>query len=229
MFARRIALLIGLFCAVVASQLPEFAQQYRQRLGGALDELNAQVARFDADASQSGITRDDGVARLQKSDDRFVQQRGEQMRDTIARRDRLQRQSEGFAKAGPVSASSCLPGISIQRRARAYQAFEPAFPSPAKASSRAYRLRRRRRAGASDRQAAAPAAAGPRGTCACLNRGRNQPALPLVDAFVRPRPRLARKKAEPRKQSGDEPWRWLQMRAPTARLAGARSTRSPGG
>jgi hypothetical protein len=129
MFARRIALLIGLFCAVVASQLPEFAQQYRQRIGGALDELNAQVARFDADASQSGITRDDGVARLQKSDDRFVQQRGEQMRDTVSRRDRLQRQSQGFANAGPVTRLFVLAGDFDPGVARgAYQAFEPGVP-----------------------------------------------------------------------------------------------------
>jgi hypothetical protein len=129
MFARRIALLIGLFFAVVASQLPEFAQQYRQRLGGALDELNAQVARFDADASQSGITREEGVSRLQKSDDRFVQERGEQMRDTVARRDRLQRQSEGFANAGPVTRLVILAGDFDPAVARgAYQSFEPGVP-----------------------------------------------------------------------------------------------------
>jgi hypothetical protein len=129
MFARRIALLIGLFFAVVASQLPEYAQQYRQRLGGALDELNAQVARFDADASQSGITREEGVSKLQKSDDRLVQGRGEQMRDTIARRDRLQRQSEGFASAGSVARLVVLAKDFDPAVARgAYQDFEPGVP-----------------------------------------------------------------------------------------------------
>ena len=43
MILRRFALMFGLFCGVAASQLPEFAQQYRQRLGGALDELTALV------------------------------------------------------------------------------------------------------------------------------------------------------------------------------------------
>jgi hypothetical protein len=129
MFVRRIAVLVGLFFAVVASQLPEFAQQYRQRLGGALDELNAQVARFDADASQSGITREEGVSRLQKSDDRFVQERGAQMRDIVARRDRLQRQSEGFANAGPVTRLVVLAGDFDPIVARgAYQTFEPGVP-----------------------------------------------------------------------------------------------------
>ena len=38
--------------ALTASQLPEFAQQYRQRLGGALEELRQVVADFDADAER---------------------------------------------------------------------------------------------------------------------------------------------------------------------------------
>ena len=37
---RRLGLAIGLLVAAVASQAPEFAQQYRQRLGGAIDEIN---------------------------------------------------------------------------------------------------------------------------------------------------------------------------------------------
>src|SRR4051794_34155941 len=68
MFLRRIAVLIGLFFAVVASQLPEYAQQYRQRLGGAIDELNALIARFDAEAAQSGMNEEQGIAHLQQSD-----------------------------------------------------------------------------------------------------------------------------------------------------------------
>src|SRR5437763_12722940 len=83
MFLRRIAALIGLFFAVAASQLPEYAQQYRQRLGGAIDELNAVIDRFDAEAAQSGMDEQQGIAHLQQSEDRFVQQRGAQMRDTI--------------------------------------------------------------------------------------------------------------------------------------------------
>ena len=43
----------GLAGALTLSQAPEFAQQYRQRLGGALDELRRVVADFDADAAKS--------------------------------------------------------------------------------------------------------------------------------------------------------------------------------
>ncbi|MBV8851449.1 MAG: DUF2937 family protein [Methylobacteriaceae bacterium] len=132
MFFRRIAALIGLFFAIVASQVPEYAQQYRQRLGGAIDELNAIIAGYDANAAQSGRTREDAISGMQKSEDRFAQLSGDQMRDTIVRRDRLQNQAENFAKAGPVGRMFVLakdfdPGIAQ----RAYQAYEPAVPTTA--------------------------------------------------------------------------------------------------
>jgi hypothetical protein len=130
MFARRIAALIGLFMAIIASQLPEYAQQYRQRLGGALDELNTLIERFNSEAAKSGMNEDQGITHLQQSDDRFVQQRGDQMRDTIMRRDRLARQSDDFAKAGPVGRILVLAeDFDPKIAARAYQAYEPAVPT----------------------------------------------------------------------------------------------------
>jgi len=130
MLARRIAALIGLFFAVAASQLPEYAQQYRQRLGGAIDELNALIERFDAEAAQSGMNEAQGITHLQQSEDRFVQQRGDQMRDTILRRDRLEKQSDDFAKAGPVGRILVLAeDFDPKIAARAYEAYEPAVPT----------------------------------------------------------------------------------------------------
>jgi hypothetical protein len=130
MFLRRIAVLIGLFFAVITSQLPEYAQQYRQRLGGAIDELNAIIERFNAEAAQSGLNENQGITHLQQSDDRFVQQRGDQMRDTIMRRDRLEKQAEDFAKAGPVGRVLVLAeDFDPKIAARAYQAYEPAVPT----------------------------------------------------------------------------------------------------
>jgi hypothetical protein len=130
MFLRRIAALIALFFAIVASQLPEYAQQYRQRLGGAIDELNILIERFNSEAAKSGMNEDQGITHLQQSDDRFVQQRGDQMRDTIMRRDRLARQSDDFAKAGPVGRILVLAeDFDPKIAARAYQAYEPAVPT----------------------------------------------------------------------------------------------------
>jgi len=130
MFLRRIAALIGLFFGIVASQVPEYAQQYRQRLGGAIDELNALIERFETEAAQSGMDQQQGISHLQQSDDRFVQQRGDQMRDTIMRRDRLEKQAEDFAKAGPVGRVLVLAeDFDPKIAARAYQAYEPAVPT----------------------------------------------------------------------------------------------------
>ena len=130
MFLRRIAALIGLFFGIVASQVPEYAQQYRQRLGGAIDELNALIERFETEAAQSGMDQQQGISHLQQSDDRFVQQRGDQMRDTITRRDRLEKQAEDFAKAGPVGRVLVLAeDFDPKIAARAYQAYEPAVPT----------------------------------------------------------------------------------------------------
>jgi len=130
MFLRRIAALIGLFFGIVASQVPEYAQQYRQRLGGAIDELNTLIGRFETEAAQSGMDQQQGISHLQQSDDRFVQQRGDQMRDTIMRRDRLEKQAEDFAKAGPVGRVLVLAeDFDPKIAARAYQAYEPAVPT----------------------------------------------------------------------------------------------------
>ena len=63
------AFALGLMGAVTASQGPEFAQQYRQRLGGAIDELRRAIARFDADAQAHGETRERAIARLRGNAD----------------------------------------------------------------------------------------------------------------------------------------------------------------
>ena len=53
---RIVAFGCGLCGGIIASQGPEYAQQYRQRLGGAIDELRQVITRFEADAQASGET-----------------------------------------------------------------------------------------------------------------------------------------------------------------------------
>ena len=65
MFANKLALAIALFAALIGSQGPEFAQQYRQRLGGAVAELDRIVADFDAEAERQNMTPAEGVSRLE--------------------------------------------------------------------------------------------------------------------------------------------------------------------
>ncbi|WP_300519133.1 DUF2937 family protein [Aliiroseovarius sp.] len=59
---RVLALVGGLGGAVTLSQFPEYSQQYLQRLAGAVDELSAVVAAFDASAAGFDLTRVEALA-----------------------------------------------------------------------------------------------------------------------------------------------------------------------
>ena len=83
---------VGGLGAVAASQAPEFAQQYAQRLGGALDELKVVIGHFDQDAAKSGLNREGGLKRLESASDTFVIARGQSMRSTVQRYESLQMQ-----------------------------------------------------------------------------------------------------------------------------------------
>jgi hypothetical protein len=102
MFARTLALAIALLAGVIGSQGPEFVQQYRERLGGAVDELKRIIAEFDAEAQREGLTPPDAMARLEHNDDPLARERGRDVAETIARTDRLQEQLQAMQSAGPV-------------------------------------------------------------------------------------------------------------------------------
>lgn len=132
MILRRLALMFGLFCGVAASQLPEFAQQYRQRLGGALDELTTLVDQFAAEAKGAGLDTKGAIAQLEANGDQLVRERGKSMEQTVARRDWLAGQKTRMQEAGPfarllVFAQSYDSGIAR----RAWGDFEPAVPTTA--------------------------------------------------------------------------------------------------
>lgn len=130
MILRSLALGFGLFCGVIFSQLPEFAQQYRQRLGGALDELTALVDQFAQEARSAGLDMKDAIARLEANGEPLARDRGKSMEQTIVRRDRLEDQQRRMREAGPfarllVFAQSFDTGIAR----RAWGDFEPAVPT----------------------------------------------------------------------------------------------------
>ena len=99
---RTIAIGLGILGALLASQLPEFTQQYRQRLGGAIDELNRVVARFDADAAVNELTRNDALTKLAQSPDDLVRRRAADVTDNVERLKSLQDQRQAMAEAGSV-------------------------------------------------------------------------------------------------------------------------------
>ena len=99
---RLLVLLVGVAGSIAASQAPEFAQQYRQRLGGALDELRQIVADFDADAARNGLTRDTALAEYERSGSPFLTDRGERMADILRRFEALTAQKAAIDAAPPV-------------------------------------------------------------------------------------------------------------------------------
>ncbi len=80
-----IILIFALFCGVATSQFPEFEQQYRQRLSGAVNELSKIVVRFDQDAGEFGLSREDALTRYVSSGDSFLSLRGKSMSEVINR------------------------------------------------------------------------------------------------------------------------------------------------
>ena len=129
MLARRLALAIAVLAGLIGSQGPEFAQQYRQRLGGALEELNRIVSEFDPEVQRQNLTRADGLKRLADNSDPLARERGEDMGRAIERAQRLDTEIQAITR--PVrscaSMSSRRPSILISRAAT-LDNYEPAEP-----------------------------------------------------------------------------------------------------
>jgi hypothetical protein len=126
---RAVAMPIGLLGGVVASQGPEFSQQYRQRVGGAIDELRQVVERFDADAQAHGESRDTAIARLRSNPDALASQQGAAMEANLARLTNLQQHRQAMIDAGPVARIAMMVGQADADVMRAtYRDYEPAVP-----------------------------------------------------------------------------------------------------
>jgi len=128
--ARTLGLACGLLGGLVASQAPEYAQQYRQRLGGAADELRRVVERFERDAQAARQSREGAIGRLNENDDDLIRRQGDAMRANIERLDRLERQRQAFQAAGPFQRLAVLAQDFDREIARAaFRDYEPAVPT----------------------------------------------------------------------------------------------------
>lgn len=126
---RTITILFAAGGLSVFSQAPEFAQQYRQRLGGAIDELRTVVQEFDADAAASNLTRGQALQKMLDSAEQFFHDRGITMDRTIGRFESLVRQQELMERSHPVT----RPLFVLQSPDRkviegVWSQFEPAVP-----------------------------------------------------------------------------------------------------
>ncbi|MDC7744505.1 MULTISPECIES: DUF2937 family protein [Rhizobium] len=101
--ARIIAIVAGLAGGTVFSQAPEFAQQYRQRIGGAVDELRVIVEDFNRQAADHHLDRQQALTAYAQSSDDFLRDRGVSMQSTISRYETLLSQQLKLGTAAPVA------------------------------------------------------------------------------------------------------------------------------
>ncbi|MBD8893835.1 DUF2937 family protein [Roseibium litorale] len=126
---RIIMLAVMLVTGGTASQLPEFAQQYRQRLGGTIDALAEVMADFRTDAESFGLSPDEALQRMRGGQDLFIRQRGDTLARTQERLEKLRRQQLAMATAGPFARIVIFAENADPALAKATAAdFEPAVP-----------------------------------------------------------------------------------------------------
>lgn len=99
---RSVSIAAAAIVATVFSQAPEFAQQYQQRIGGAIGELEPIVANFDADAQRSDLTRAEALEIYGRSHEQFLKDRGKSMAEIFERYDALVRHREQLARTGEL-------------------------------------------------------------------------------------------------------------------------------
>jgi hypothetical protein len=132
MIISRIAFFFAVVFAIATTQLPEYMQQYRQRLGGAIDELAAIVAQFDVESAAEGLSEADGIVRLKTNPDPLAKARGAAMTATIARLAKLERSAAALDNPNGFVRWETFPSTFDARvAARAYEAYQPAVPTTA--------------------------------------------------------------------------------------------------
>jgi hypothetical protein len=124
-----IASIAGLGLAVVLSQFPEYAQQYAQRLGGAVDELRVITEEFDRAAEAGGLDRVEALERYNASNDEFLAGRGTSMTATFQRFEQLSATLRQIEGAGAIERLQSLPAyLDSDIGQRTLAAYKPAVP-----------------------------------------------------------------------------------------------------
>jgi hypothetical protein len=116
--------------AVLFSQLPEFIQQYLQRLGGHLDEARRQLEQFRAVAAQSDLTLDQLIARNLGSTEPTVRGLGRVIQETMARVDTLAAADAAIRQASILSRPFVfLRHLDLSIVHATWTIFKPAVPT----------------------------------------------------------------------------------------------------
>ena len=126
---RALGVLGGLCLGVALSQFPEYAQQYTQRLGGAVDELKVITEEFDASALSGGLTRQQALDRYVASADAFLKDRGVSMERTFLRYGNLRLALEEIQGADALERLRSMPAyLDTEIGSRTLENFKPAVP-----------------------------------------------------------------------------------------------------
>jgi hypothetical protein len=129
MIRRLLSMMAGGFMGLISAQAPEFAQQYHQRLGGAVDQLRLVVQQFDSDARRSGLDRAGGLQRMATATDDFQRRRAESMSATIDRFTRLENQKQAMQAEDVVSrVAAMVRNFDAQIAEGARKDFRPGLP-----------------------------------------------------------------------------------------------------
>ena len=125
---RVLTLLFALAAGAGLSQFPEYAQQYTQRLAGAVDEMRLIVQRFDRTLAELGQTRSQAFAPNQNLSRREAKLLNNAKAD-IARLAFLERSLMRVQDASILRLMVTAPAIADRQIAqRAYADFKPAVP-----------------------------------------------------------------------------------------------------
>ena len=126
---RMVAGIGGIGLAVALSQFPEYAQQYTQRLGGAVDELRIVTEKFDRDAADAGLDRQQALTRYQSSTDDFLTGRGTSEAANFTRYEELSATLARIEHADAVERFQSLPDyLDSDIGRRTLENYRPALP-----------------------------------------------------------------------------------------------------
>jgi hypothetical protein len=120
---------ISVVFAALFGQAPEFAQQYTQRLGGAIDELDRIVRHFDEDSWRSGFDRPGALALMGRNQEQLVRDQATRMSDTIDRLAKLRAQQSVMNQPGSFTRVAAFAnGYDQDIASRTWKNFQFAFP-----------------------------------------------------------------------------------------------------
>lgn len=94
-----VMILGGLAGAAFLSQFPAFHQQYLQRIGGTLDEVNRQIDALDDRAAEQGLDRYGYIRRFLNNTDASVHSEGLYLENLLVRQIRIRQSIEKLREA----------------------------------------------------------------------------------------------------------------------------------